>query len=222
MAEGCRASRKGRAIRPLLIATNNRGKLREYRQILAGLPFVLTSLDEQGLDFEVPEEGATFAANAIAKARAYAAASGLLTLADDSGLEVEALGGEPGVRSARYAGEGASDAERIALLLSRLTGVPPERRQARFVCVIAVAEPGGQVRTVTGHVSGVIAPRPKGSGGFGYDPVFYIPELGRTMAELSAAEKNRISHRARAGQAARDLLASSYAEPDAGKPGSAA
>lgn len=192
----------------VLIATNNKAKLREYRQILAGLPFALTSLDEQGIDVEVPETGETFAENAVLKAEAYARLSGLPTLADDSGLEVDALGGEPGVRSARHAGEGASDRDRIDLLLSRLRDVPWEKRTARFRCVIAIAMPEGQTRVVEGQVEGLIAFEPKGTGGFGYDPVFFLPDLGRSMAELAPEEKNRLSHRARAGEAARKVLTS--------------
>ncbi len=201
---------EAQAIRLLLIATHNQGKLREYRQLLAGLPFAITSLAEQGIEAAVPEVGKTFAENAALKAQAYAALSRSLTMADDSGLEVAALGGEPGVQSARYAGEEASDAERIALLLSRLRDVPWEERRARFRCVIAIAEPQGNVRLAEGEVGGFITFAPKGREGFGYDPVFYLPELGRTMAELAPEEKNRISHRARAAQAARELLATCY------------
>ncbi|MHB1413813.1 MAG: XTP/dITP diphosphatase [Chloroflexota bacterium] len=198
-------------MRKLLIATNNSGKIREYRAILAGIPFVLTSLYEERIDVDVEERGETFAENAVAKAQAYAKVSGLLTLADDSGLEVDALGGAPGVRSARYAGEGATDADRIALLLSQLRNVPLAQRTGRFRCVIAVAEPGGEVATVEGHVEGLIAEEPRGSQGFGYDPVFLLSELGRTMAELSPVEKNSLSHRAIAARAARGLLESSHA-----------
>ncbi len=184
--------------------------MREYRQLLAGLPFTITSLAEQRIEATVPEVGRTFAENAALKAQAYAALSGLLTMADDSGLEVAALGGEPGVQSARYAGEGASDEERIALLLSRLKDVPWEERRARFRCVIAIAEPQGNVRLAEGEVGGFITYEPRGGGGFGYDPVFYVPELGRSMAELAPEEKNRISHRARAASAARRLLETCY------------
>ena len=132
------------------------------------------------------------------KAEAFAKASGLITLADDSGLEVDALGGRPGPLSARYAGPSQTDEEGVDLLLAQMKDVPPERRQARFRCVIALAEPAGAVRLVEGECPGVIAKRPRGHHGFGYDPVFYLPELGRTMAELTPDEKNAISHRARA------------------------
>lgn len=176
------------------------------------MPLQLSSLSDRDIDIEVPEEGETFAENALAKARAYASASGLLTLADDSGLVVDALGGAPGVRSARFAGADASDEDRFNLLLEHLRDVPPERRRARFVCAIAIAEPTGEARVVEGRVEGYVAREPRGSHGFGYDPVFFLPELGRTMAELSPEEKNRISHRARAGQAARAVLAELAAE----------
>jgi XTP/dITP diphosphohydrolase len=163
-------------------------------------------LAEEGIVAEIPEEGATFQENAAAKAEGYASISGLLTLADDSGLEVEALGGEPGVRSARYAGEDSSDQERNDKLLANLVNVPLERRAARFRCVIALAEPGQRARLVEGTIEGSIAHRPKGSNGFGYDPVFFLPERERTMAELPIEEKNEISHRARAVREARVLL----------------
>ncbi|MGQ9583781.1 MAG: XTP/dITP diphosphatase [Anaerolineae bacterium] len=191
----------------LLVATHNPGKVREYRELLASLPVELTWPGELGLKVEVEENGETFAENAVRKALAYAQASGLWTLADDSGLEVDALGGAPGVRSARYAGPGATDEDRYHLLLRRMEEVPEGRRQARFRCVIALANPQGQVWTAEGTVEGVIIREPRGSGGFGYDPVFYMPEVGCTMAELRADQKNRISHRARAAEAIRPILA---------------
>jgi XTP/dITP diphosphohydrolase len=190
----------------LLVATNNPGKVREYEALLKGLPLTLTYPAQEGIDIEVEETGSTFAENARLKAMAYAGASDLLTLADDSGLEVDALGGEPGTRSARYAGQEASDEDRYRLLLSKLEGVPWERRTARFRCVIAVARPQGEVRIAEGTCEGVIAFEPKGEHGFGYDPVFYMPEQGQTMAELEPEVKNRISHRARAAQGARRIL----------------
>ena len=190
----------------LLIATHNPGKVREYEELLAGLPLELTYPAQEGLDIEVAETGESFAENARLKAAAYARASGLLTLADDSGLEVDALGGEPGIRSARYAGKGASDEDRYRLLLEKLREVPWEERTARFRCVIAVATPEDQIRTAEGTCEGIIAFAPKGEHGFGYDPVFYFQEYGMTMAELSPATKNKISHRARAAQGVRDIL----------------
>jgi len=190
----------------LLVATDNPGKVREYEALLKGLPLTLTYPAQEGIDIKVEETGSTFAENARLKAVAYARASGLLTLADDSGLEVDALGGEPGPRSARYAGPGASDENRYYLLLSRLEGVPWERRTARFRCVIAVATPQGEVHTAEGTCEGIIAFESKGEHGFGYDPVFYVPEHGQTMAELGPEVKNRISHRARAAEGARRIL----------------
>lgn len=191
----------------LLIATDNAGKLREYRQLLGGLPVTLLSPAERNLQLDVAELGASFAENAALKAVAYARASGLLTLADDSGLEVDALGGEPGVRSARYAGAGADDAGRIAFLLAKLRDVPWPARSARFRCVIAVTRAEGPVFLAEGTCPGYIAFAPEGTRGFGYDPVFYLPALGKTMAQLRPAEKNRLSHRAAAAQAARPTLA---------------
>jgi len=188
-------------VRPkLLIATRNEGKLNEYRALLREVPVELTSLVREAVELEVEEKGESFAENAIAKALAYAQASGLVTLADDSGLEVDILGGEPGVKSARYAGPEASDQERIRHLLRRLEGVPWEERTACFRCVIAVATPGGRLETAEGTCQGLIARSPRGQCGFGYDPVFYLPERASTMAELPPEEKNRISHRARAAR----------------------
>lgn len=196
----------------LLIATHNRGKLIEYQGLLAGLPLELVTLDSVGLRDDVEEHGATFAENARLKAVTYARKSNLLTLADDSGLEVDALGGEPGVRSKRYAGENKSDAERIAFLLGKLRTVPREKRSARFRCAIAIASPEGRVWESQGTCEGEILFAPRGTHGFGYDPVFYFPDLGVTMAELSTAEKNKISHRARAAQGAREILSRWIAE----------
>lgn len=192
----------------LLVATNNPGKVREYQALLKGLPLTLTLTypAQEGIDIEVEETGSTFAQNARLKATAYARTSGLLTLADDSGLEVDALEGEPGTRSARYAGQGASDEDRYRLLLSNMEGVPWQQRTARFRCVIAVARPQGEVHTAQGTCEGVIAFEPRGEHGFGYDPVFYVPEHGQTMAELEPEVKNRISHRARAAEGARRIL----------------
>jgi XTP/dITP diphosphohydrolase len=190
----------------LLVATNNPGKIREYDDLLAGLQLDLCGLAEVGLDTDVEETGQTFAENALLKALAYSRASRLLTLADDSGLEVMALGGAPGVYSARYAGKGASDADRYRKLLAALEGVPWEKRAARFRCVIALAWPDGRVETFEGQCDGVIAFEPRGTNGFGFDPVFYMPEHGCTMAELPTEVKNRVSHRARAAALARERL----------------
>lgn len=187
----------------LLIATRNPGKMREYRQLLRDVPYTLVSLDDLGITEEVAETGESFEENARLKARAYAARSGLLTLADDSGLEVDALGGDPGIHSARYGGDpDASDHDRVVLLLQRLEGVPWEQRAARFRCVIALASPNEEGVAVVGAVAGMIQYEPQGEGGFGYDPVFYLPSYGQTTAQLSLEEKNRISHRAEAARKA--------------------
>jgi XTP/dITP diphosphohydrolase len=183
----------------LLLATNNRGKVREYQTMLAGLPFRLVTLEDCGLD-SVEETGDTFEENARLKAIDAAQRSGLLSLADDSGLEVTALNGEPGVRSARYAGEDATDADRVRFLLGKLRDVSWEHRKARFRCVIALADPTGGVELFDGQCHGFITFEPHGELGFGYDPVFYFPEQNKTMAELDPEEKNRLSHR---GEAAR-------------------
>lgn len=187
----------------ILVATHNKGKLREYAELLANLPVEWVSLADVGIEEEVNETGETFEENARLKAIAYARQSGLLTLADDSGLEVEALGGAPGVQSARYAGPGASDQDRYRLLLANLEGVPDEDRRARFVCVIAVATPEGDVITAEGYRGGYILREAHGENGFGYDPVFWIPGFRVTMAELEPEMKNRISHRAQAVKAIR-------------------
>jgi len=194
----------------LLIATNNPGKVREYKELLAelpGLPLQVTFPAQEGIDLDVDESGSTFEENARLKASAYAAASGMVTLADDSGLEVDALAGAPGVWSARYAGPGASDADRYRKLLAALAGVPPELRTARFRCVIAVAQPDGGIETAEGRCEGHIGYEPRGEHGFGYDPVFIVDgQEGRTMAELLPEVKNRVSHRARAFAAAVPIL----------------
>lgn len=197
-------------MRQLIVATHNRGKLKEYQELLLGLPIECASLADIGVQEEPSEEHVGFAENAHLKALYFAQRTGHLTLADDSGLEVDALGGDPGVRSARYSGTARSDRERYELLLARLSEIPPEGRTARFRCAIAVATPEKVLFIVEGCCEGVISLRPRGNHGFGYDPVFYMPEHRRTMAELEPLIKNRISHRARAAQAAlprlRDLL----------------
>ncbi len=215
------------SIRPkLLIATRNRGKMREYQHLFREIPFQLLSLDDLGIDAEVEETGQTFLENAWLKANTYASLSGLLTLSDDSGLEVDALSGEPGIHSARYGGGAASsDPERVSLLLSNLTDVPWPRRTARFRCVIAIArspatllgtdvpysftiqqDKPGQLASVVGSVAGMIQYEPQGDEGFGYDPVFYLPSFERTMAQVALEEKNRISHRADAARKAALVL----------------
>ena len=211
----------------LLVATRNPGKMREYRQLLADYPGRLISLDDAGVPDEVEETGDTFHANAIIKAVTYARLSGHLTISDDSGLEVHALGGDPGVYSARYGGDACqSDADRVALLLHNLAKVPWEQRIARFRCCTAIATPtitahtreapspsmgegrgeGVSVATVVGSIAGMIQYEPAGEHGFGYDPVFYLPSYHATMAQLPLAAKNRVSHRADAARKARQIL----------------
>lgn len=184
----------------LLVATTNPGKMREYRDLLASLPAQLVFPAELGLHLSVPEDAPTYRGNAQAKALAYAGSSGLLTIADDSGLEVDALGGEPGVRSSRYAGEGSDDARRRAFLREKL-GLIPAPRPARFRCWVALGQPSGATRFAEGMCEGEIVLEERGVNGFGYDPLFLVHGMGLTMAELSADEKNRVSHRARAVQA---------------------
>jgi XTP/dITP diphosphohydrolase len=189
----------------LLIATRNPGKLREFAAIFAGLGLTLRTLDELGIEDEIEETGESFAANATLKAEGYMALSGLPTLADDSGLEVAALGGAPGVYSARYGG--VTGEAQLRYLLEQLKEVPWHARLARFVCVIALARPGHAPELVEGTLPGVIELEPRGSGGFGYDPLFYLLDENVTLAELPAARKNAISHRAMAARAAREILA---------------
>jgi|TARA_B100000809_G_scaffold31708_1_gene27640 XTP/dITP diphosphohydrolase len=195
----------------LLIATGNPGKMREYADLFQGIPFELVSLRDLGITHEVEETGETFEENAWLKASEYAAISGLLTLADDSGLEVDALSGEPGVRSARYGGDSCtSDEDRVELLLNNMKEVPWEERGARFRCVIAIAEPKSSQATLIaqaeGFVAGMIQYSPQGDDGFGYDPVFYVPSHDKTMAQLPLEVKNEISHRANAAQKAMESL----------------
>lgn len=194
-------------MRKLLIATNNKGKLAEYLELLKDLPFELTWPEKEGLKLKVEEKTGSYRENAIAKAVTWAKATGLITLADDSGLEVDALGGAPGPVSARYGGL-ETDRERYELLLKKMEGIPWPQRTARFRCVIAIAYPDGEVHTFEGVMEGLIALEPKGEHGFGYDPVFFLPELGKTVAQLTLEEKNRLSHRAQAALKARDFLLS--------------
>ncbi len=186
-----------------LVATHNPGKVAEFATMLADLRLTWLGLGDVGITLDVPETGTTFYENAILKARGYAAASRLITLADDSGLEVDALNGRPGIHTGRYGGEGLTHAQRYQRLLSELLGVPWAERTARFRCVIVVARPDGALLGSTeGICEGIIAEAPAGNGGFGYDPVFYLPERGQTLAELAAADKNQVSHR---GQALRKI-----------------
>ena len=182
--------------RPIVLATRNEGKIREFRRILADFPIEIKSLEDFGPIPDVVEDGETFEDNAVIKARHTARILGLPAIADDSGLEVAALGGAPGIKSARYAGEAADDRGKNLKLLNALEGI--EDRKARFVCVLAIAVPRGPALIYEGICEGAIALEMKGGNGFGYDPVFYFPPLGKTFAELSADEKNRVSHRGKA------------------------
>jgi XTP/dITP diphosphohydrolase len=184
----------------LILASNNQGKLREIRQLLAPHGLKVTTAAQAGFSEDVEETGDTFESNARLKACTVAQALGLPALADDSGLAVDALGGAPGVYSARYAGPGASDEERSAKLLRELSQVPLEKRAAAFVCVMVCCLPSGEALTAEGRLEGRIALQPAGNNGFGYDPVFELPNRGCTVAQLTAEEKNAISHRGRALQ----------------------
>jgi len=190
----------------LLLATSNPGKIMEYRFLLDGLGYQITTLTEKGISKAIVESGSSYEQNARLKALAYAELSQLTTLSDDSGLEVDALNGEPGIKSARFAGESASDVDKVNLLLARLKDVPWEKRTARFKCVIAIASPRGRVELSYGECHGMIALQAKGENGFGYDPIFFFPEKGKTMAELPFEIKNQVSHRAQASQKARQVL----------------
>ena len=190
----------------LLLATRNAGKAREYSLLLQRSPFPLTTLDAEGIQEDVTESGKTLQENACLKAAGYAVDNRFLVIADDSGLEVDALGGAPGPLSARFGGKGASDADKVNLLLSRLHGVPWEERTARFRCVIAIASERKVIGLCEGVCEGIISFEAEGSQGFGYDPVFYLPELDKTMAQLTLKQKNKVSHRARAAQKALHVL----------------
>ncbi len=196
-------------MKELLAATGNRGKLVEIRELLRDTVETLLSLDDLPGIPPVMEDGADFAENAVKKALSAAIATGKPVIADDSGLEVHALGGRPGVRSARFAGEDASDAENNSKLLDEMALLPEENRSAAFRCVIALCFPDGSCRTFTGELRGTILKEPRGSGGFGYDPLFLVPEYGRTLAELPIEVKNAISHRGKALRQLKEYLTGS-------------
>lgn len=182
-------------MKELVVATANKGKLRELELLLHGVVDDILSLADFPAMPPVVEDGATFAENAIKKARVAAASTGKPAIADDSGLVVDALDGAPGVRSARFAGEGAGDLENNSKLLAMMEGISPKERQGAFCCVIAFCLPDGTCRTFSGELKGLVLSEPQGSGGFGYDPLFLLPEYGKTLAELPMEVKNRISHR---------------------------
>ena len=190
----------------IVFATGNAGKMKEIRQIMADLDCEVVSMKEAGANPEIVENGTSFAENAEIKARAVWNCTGDIVLADDSGLVVDYIGGEPGIYSARYMGEDTSYHIKNAKLIERLEGVPDEKRTARFVCAIAAAFPDGSVKTVREAMEGRIGYEESGANGFGYDPIFYLPEYGCTSAELSMEEKNKISHRGKALRAIKDAL----------------
>ena len=191
----------------IVFATGNEGKMREVRMILADLGMKVLSMKEAGANPDILEDGSTFAQNAEIKARAVWECTGGIVLADDSGLVVDYIGGEPGVYSARYMGEDTSYRVKNADLIGRLEGVPEEERTARFVCAIAAVLPDGRELTVRAAIEGRIGYEEKGENGFGYDPIFYVPELGRTTAELTEEEKNLVSHRGKALRLMKEELA---------------
>ena len=192
--------------RTIIFATGNEGKMREIRQIMAGIDVELLSMRQAGIEADIVEDGKNFEENAIIKAKAVAEKTNHIVLADDSGLEIDFLNKEPGIYSARYLGEDTSNEIKNANLLERMEGVPDEKRTARFVCAIAAAMPDGEIFTTLGVIEGRIDYEPKGENGFGYDPIFYLPEYGCTSAELSEEKKNAISHRGRALEAMREEL----------------
>lgn len=193
-------------MKKIIFATGNEGKMKEIRDILSDLDVKVLSMKEAGINVDIVEDGTTFEENAIIKAKTICELCGEITLADDSGLEIDYLNKEPGVYSARYMGEDTSYRIKNANLIERLEGVPDEKRTARFVCAVAAAFPGGSVKTVRETMEGCIGYEEKGENGFGYDPIFFLPEYGCTSAELSMKEKNKISHRGKALRAIKDEL----------------
>jgi len=188
----------------IVLASNNKHKLEEYKKILSPLGFEVISQSEAGVDIEVEETGTTFEENALLKAKAVHEACALPVFADDSGLEVDFLGGRPGIYSARYAGKDATDRERCEKILEELKGVEPSKRTARFVCVIQYIDKNGNAKTARGKCNGIIGETMSGKGGFGYDPIFVFE--GKSFAEMGPEEKNRVSHRARAVQKFLEIL----------------
>ena len=193
----------------LILATSNKDKAREIAEILSDTPFVVTTMKEEGYDPDIVEDGKTFEENALIKARAvHALAEGAYVMADDSGLCIDALDGAPGIYSARFCGEDSTYPEKFAKIFEMLKDVPEEKRTAKFVCSIAVVRPDGSEFTVRGEVCGVLHEKPEGDGGFGYDPIFYVPEFGMTTAQMTKEQKNSISHRGKASRAMADILKS--------------
>ena len=199
-------------MRKLVFATGNQGKMKEIREILADMALEILSMKEAGVNLDIQEDGTTFEENAVIKAKAVQEATGELTLADDSGLEIDYLNGEPGVYSARYLGEDTSYRIKNANLIQRLEGVPMEQRTARFVCVIAAAFPDGWVETARATIEGVIGYEERGENGFGYDPIFYVPEFHCSTAELSPEQKNAVSHRGKALRQMKEILREAWSK----------
>lgn len=199
-------------MRKLVFATGNQGKMKEIREILADMDLEILSMKEAGVNLDIQEDGTTFEENAVIKAKAVQEATGELTLADDSGLEIDYLNGEPGVYSARYLGEDTSYRIKNANLIQRLEGVPMEQRTARFVCVIAAAFPDGRVETARATIEGVIGYEERGENGFGYDPIFYVPEFHCSTAELSPEQKNAVSHRGKALRQMKEILREAWSK----------
>lgn len=190
----------------IIFATGNEGKMKEIRLLLDDLGIEILSLKEAGIDLDIQEDGETFEENAVIKAKAVMNETGTLVLADDSGLEIDYLNGEPGVYSARYLGEDTSYRIKNQNLIDRLEGVPEEKRTARFVCIIAAVFPDGKILTTKGTIEGIIGYEERGEGGFGYDPIFWLPEYGCSTAELSMEKKNELSHRGKALRAMKKEL----------------
>ena len=191
----------------LILATSNKDKAREIAEILSDTPFVVTTMKEEGYDPDIVEDGKTFEENALIKARTvHALAEGAYVMADDSGLCIDALDGAPGIYSARFCGEDSTYPEKFAKIFEMLKDVPEEKRTAKFVCSIAVVRPDGSEFTVRGEVCGVLHEKPMGDGGFGYDPIFYVPEFGMTTAQMTKEQKNFISHRGKASRAMAEKL----------------
>lgn len=191
----------------LILATSNKDKAREIAEILSDTPFVVTTMKEEGYDPDIVEDGKTFEENALIKARTvHALAKGAYVMADDSGLCIDALDGAPGIYSARFCGEDSTYPEKFAKIFEMLKDVPEEKRTAKFVCSIAVVRPDGSEFTVRGEICGVLHEKPVGDGGFGYDPIFYVPEFGMTTAQMTKEQKNSISHRGKASRAMAEKL----------------
>ena len=190
----------------LIFATGNQDKMREIREILGDKYYEILSMKEAGIDLDIVEDGSTFEENAMIKAKAVMETTGALTLADDSGLEIDAFGGGPGIYSARYLGTDTSYIEKNKVILEKLKDIPEEKRTARFVCAIAAAFPNGQTLTTRGTMEGIIGYEAKGENGFGYDPIFYLPQLEKYSAELSRDEKNSLSHRGEALRKMKEIL----------------